>query len=227
MRRDGGGPFRSIFPFFLLDLLYSGSCAMRNLGSSPSPPGQGRHRLLPGPAPLRDGRPRPGPGAPGGGRARQGLREALSRLHPPAKTSGSASERGRLAAPSRCPGGEAAPGSASRRPPAPGSGEKGRPRAHLGLQLPGPGGRRGARRGGGAAAAPARPLPAPGPAGPVPRPPRAPRPRGWGALEGRRARAPLLLKTRPADTDAQAGCPLSWSGPEPLPPRGSLLSPFL
>lgn len=204
----------------------------------PSPPGRPA-RGRSGASPRRCPRARPGPGASGGGRARPGLREALSRApsacqklrlrlgaRPPAP-----GERPRRALPPATPlrllrgGGEGRPLRSPRAAaPRVSAGAAGRGGA-AGLR-PLPPGRYRRCRGGCA------PRPAPGPsrAGPA-----APRPR-VSAAEGsaaEEARAPSLLadsrslKTCPADVDAQAGCPLSWSGLEPLRPRSSLFSPFL
>lgn len=241
-----------IFSPFSFCRIYSilGAVPMRNLESSPParPPRSRRVPLAPPATPsLRDGRhggkaalPRGGVRGPGPDPA---LREAAEHgracgrpragLHLPAKTEGSARERGRLAAPSRLPQGRGPSGLCL--PPrsyARGGGQKGTPLRSPPAAAPrvsaGAAGRGGAegRRGCGCSrpgryrrCRGGRRLRPPASAGPVPRRPRCPEAaRGRRLRRGRRprqARAPPLLadsrslRTCPADVDAQAGCPLS------------------
>lgn len=199
---------------------------MRNLGSSPTreapsirggtacSPG---HPFPPGPAargksgasPRRCPRARPRPGASGGGRARPGLREALSRAP-------SACQNLRLRFGARPPRRSLppAPGERPRRPlpPAnllrPGWEEKGRP--HRSPRAAAPrGSARAAGRGwaAGLRPLPPRPLPAlpqrrrlrpPASAGPGPRRPRCPEAaRGERLRRGRRPRRPSAPRCSP------------------------------
>lgn len=214
-------PFSIFFPFLSADLLYPGSCAHEEfrvithprgpLGSGGALPSGRAARGKSGACPRQCPWPRPGLGASEGGRARQGLREALSRApsacqKPPAPLRSAAASP----LPPACPREEATPGSASRHPPAPGFTSRGKerplrsPRAAAPRVSAGPAGRGGAA---GLRPLPPRPLPAvprrlrpPASARPGPRRPRCPEDAGGGCGGGwrpRQERAPVLLENLP------------------------------